>query len=191
MDRAKSYLKPIACLEGPWNLDFVNRMSVAPILEVLYRGNGVGSIHLSCHTLEELKFLLSMYKRIKDFGILHLAFHGFKGGIRLPDVKLDLESVAYLMGSKAFKNWAVFFDSCLTLNVEKKRVMNFMADTQAMMVIGFKEKVDWMVGAALDLLILDELQHYKDMGKFWDRFRRDYRDLVKATGLTVYHKRGD
>ena len=187
MNRAKSYFKHIACLESFWTYDVVNRLSVAPILELLSKINGTSSVYLTCNTIEEFKFNLDIYKRAKGFDILYLGFHGYPGGILLPDLKIDIETLASLMGRK-FRNRIIYFDSCLTLNVEKKRIVNFLTDTGAMMLIGFKRRIDWLDGAAIDLLVLDWLQHYKDSRRFWNRFRRAYKDLIRITGMVVYNQ---
>ena len=187
MVRAKEYIKHVACLESFWTYDVENRLSVIPILELLGKRNGTRSVLLTCNTIDELKFNLTIVGHMNGFRILHLAFHGYPGGIYLPDLAIDMESLATFMG-KGFRNWVVFFDSCRTMNVGKNRILDFISTTEVKMVIGYREKVDWMDGAAIDLLILNWLQFYKDMRKFWKRFRRAYKDLVWISGLNVYHK---
>ena len=56
------------------------------------------------------------------------------------------------------------------------------------MVIGIKIYVDWIESTAIDLLLLNWLQYYKDMRKFWDNFRGTYRNLARANGLRVSHR---
>lgn len=192
MVRTKSYVKHVACLESFWTYDVENRVSVAPILELLSKTNGTRSFTLTCNTIYELNFNLQIAKRMRGYRILYLAFHGCPGKIYLPDLKIDMESLAKLMG-KGFRDWIIFFDSCRTMNVEKGRIMNFIEKTGVLMVMGYKKEVNWLEGAALDLLVLNGLQYYKEMRRFWSRFKRAYRDLVKNTGLEVYtgnhHKR--
>ena len=105
----------------------------------------------------------------------------------MPDLEIDMETLASFMG-KNFRNWIIFFDSCRTINVGKDRILDFISATEVMMVIGFKREVNWLDSAAIDLLILNWLQFYKDMRKFWKRFRGAYKDLVGISGLDVYHK---
>ena len=124
---------------------------------------------------------------MRGFRILYLAFHGYPGGIQLPDLRIDLKTLASLMG-KDFRNWVIFFDSCLTMKVRKDKILNFIAATEVKMVIGYKRDVNWLDSTALDLLILNWLQFYKDMRKFWKRFRKAYGDIVGISGLDVYHK---
>ncbi len=187
MVRVKGYAKNIACLESFWDYNIEKRLSVAPMLEILERRNGTRSVFLTCNTTEELKFNLDILKRANGYDILFLAFHGYPGGIYLPDLEIEMESLAKFMG-RSFRNRIVFFDSCRTLAVKKDRVMDFISMTGVTLVMGFKREVDWLDGAAIDLLVLNRLQFYKDMGRFWSRFRRAYKDLVRITGMVVYHK---
>jgi len=187
MVKAKEYIKHVACLESFWTYAIENRLSVAPVLELLGKRNGTRSVLLTCNTIDELKFNLDIVQHMNGYRILHLAFHGYPGGIYLPDLEIDMESLATFM-KKGFRNWIVFFDSCRTISVGKDRILDFISTTEVKMVIGYKREVDWLDGAALDLLILNWLQFYKDMRKFWKRFRRAYKDLVGISGMVVYHK---
>ncbi len=91
------------------------------------------------------------------------------------------------MGRK-FENWIVYFDSCSTLKIEKKRILNFLSYTGAKTLIGFRRNVKWLDGAAIGLLVLARLQNYRRMRTFWRRFGRAYKDLIRTTGMVVYHR---
>jgi hypothetical protein len=62
-----------------------------------------------------------------------------------------------------------------------------MQSTGVLMVLGYKKDVDWIESAAVDLLLLNRIQEYKNMRIFWDRFRKNYRKLVRATGLEAFY----
>jgi hypothetical protein len=164
-----------------------NRLSVQPILELASKKNYIKSVLLTCNTIEELEYNLKIVPHRNGYGILYLAFHGFPGGIILAESKAKLETISDFMG-KRFSNWIVYFGSCATLRIEQRRVFDFMENTKVLMTIGYKKRANWMEGSALDLLLLDCLQSYKDMRKFWDRFRRTYKTLVRATGLEAFHR---
>jgi hypothetical protein len=99
---------------------------------------------------------------------------------------VDLETFATFMG-KGFNDWIVHFSACGTIGVEPQRLANFIATTNVAMMVGYKRDVDWMEGAALDLLLFSGLQYYKNMRVFWGRFKEQYAGLISATGLKVYH----
>ncbi len=187
MAKAKEYVKHVACLESFWTYAVENRLSMAPVLELLGKKNGTRSVLLTCNTMDELKFNLDIVRHMPGYRILILGFHGYPGGIYLPDLEITIESLATFMG-KGFRDWVIFFDSCRTINVDRDRITDFISATGAKMVIGYKREVEWLEGAAIDLLILNWLQFYKDMRKFWKGFRRAYKDWVRSSGLEVYHK---
>ena len=187
MVRAKEYIKHVACLESFWTYAVENRLSLAPILELLSKRNGTRSVLLTCNTIDELKFNLDIVQHMKGYRILLLGFHGYSGGIYMPDLAIEMEALATFMG-KGFRDWIVFFDSCRTMTVEKDRILKFIETTEVLMVMGYKNEVDWLEGAAVDLLVLNGLQYYKEMPRFWSRFKKVYGNLVKITGLEVYQK---
>ena len=187
MARSKSYKKNIVCLESLWDDDIENRLTVAPILELLSTRNGIKSILLTSNTQEELEHNLNLFKKKKGYHILYLAFHGKPGKIILDGSSVDMEMLAGFMG-KGFSNWIVYFGSCATLNVKKDRIFNFMNSTGILMVMGYNRYVDWLASTATDLLLLDSLQSYKDMRKFWNSFRKNYQEMMEIIGLRVFHK---
>ena len=88
---------------------------------------------------------------------------------------------------KGFRNWIVHFGGCETINTEEHRIHDFMEATEVSIVLGYKRDVDWTEATALDFLLLDWLQWYKDMRRMWYRFRKNYKDLISITGLRAFH----
>ncbi len=187
MGKSKRYLKGIICLEAYWNPDVENRLSVMPILELAAKKYYMKSVHLTCNTIEELEFNLRVAPNKNGYNILYYAFHGFPGGIYMPGLMVEIETLSKLMGRR-FSNWIVFFGSCATLRIERKRVLNFMEKTNALMIIGYRRRAMWIESSAIDLLLLDLIQQYKNMRRFWTRFRKTYKGLIRATGLEVFHR---
>jgi len=69
----------------------------------------------------------------------------------------------------------------------KDRIADFMEATGVSMVIGYTTNVKWTESTALDFLLLDWLQWYRDMRRMWVRFRKNYRELISITGLRAFH----
>ena len=185
--RAKDWSR-IGCLESFWTYEAENqkRVSVLPLLEVLSKRDSVRYVLLTSSTVEELRLNLDILKQMR-WGVVYFAMHGYAGGVKLLNLKVDLESLAALM-RKDFKNRIVIFSSCSTLKIEKTRIRKFMDDTGIAMLVGFKKRVDWIDGAAIDLLFLDWIQFYVDLKKCWNRFRMGYGELISMTGMEVYHR---
>jgi hypothetical protein len=183
--KSKSYLKSIVCLEAFWTHDIENHLSVKPILELASKKYYTRSVHLSCNTLEELAFNLTVAPNRNGYSILYLAFHGYPGGIHMPGVRVEIETIAEFMG-KRFSNWVVHFGSCSTLKIEKRRIFDFMKETNILMAIGYKKSVVWEESAAVDLLLFSSIQHYRNMRRFWSGFKKAYRPLVRLTGMEAF-----
>jgi hypothetical protein len=66
------YYKNIACLESLWDADVENKLTVAPLLEVIAVMNRIHFSHLSCNTLGELQFNLRALPRKPSYRILYL-----------------------------------------------------------------------------------------------------------------------
>ena len=56
-------------------------------------------------------------------------------------------------------------------------IFDFLSETEVLMVIGYKIYVDWIESAAIDLLLLDWLQYYKDMHKFWGIISEEFIEI--------------
>ena len=56
------------------------------------------------------------------------------------------------------------------------------------MVLGYRVDVYWVEATALDFLLLDWLQGYRDMRRMWIGFKNDYKDLISITGLRAFHR---
>jgi len=116
---------------------------------------------------------------------LYLAFHGKRGKIILNGSSVDMETLAGLMG-KGFSNRIVYFGSCETINVKKDRIFDFMNLTRTLMVMGYDRPIDWLSSTALDLLLLDCIQRYRDMRKFWNFFGKNYQGMAEIVGLVCF-----
>jgi len=187
MARVKSYRKKIACIESLWDPTMETHLSVLPILELVSRLHDLKFIYLTCDTREELKHNLNKLKKKPGYGILYLSFHGHPGQIVLDTASIKMESLISYMG-RGFANWVVHFGSCETIDIETTRISRFMEATGVSMVLGYRKDVNWSEATALDFLILDWLQRYKDMRRMWSRFRKNYKDLISITGLRAFHK---
>ena len=95
-------------------------------------------------------------------------------------------SLASLMGT-GFTDWVVHFGSCKTIDMDRNRIVDFIEATGFSMVLGYRRKVCWAEATALEFLLLDWLQGYRDMRRMWKRFRKNYKDLISITGLRAFH----
>jgi hypothetical protein len=179
--------KHIACLESLWSRDLEKRLSVAPILELVSRADGVRYAYFTCNTPGELEHDLEKLRRLSRYRILYFSCHGHPGEILLDGAPVALEALAKTM-ARGFSGRIVHFGTCSTIAVSPRRIRSFIAETGVAMVLGYRGRVSWIASAALDLLLFHWLQYYSDMRRLWAAFRRRYRDLVTATGLQAFHR---
>jgi len=158
--------KGIFCLEGDWSGDLRKPSSVEPILQLLRRWGPyyVPFIRRDVGTAEELAYYLGKWtqRRHERFPILYLAFHGDNGSIHVGDQRrsqgvVTLELLEELLAGRC-KGRIIYFASCATLSARSSRLNGFLKQTGALAVCGYRDEVDWLRGAALELLVLAAMQ---------------------------------
>jgi len=188
----RTYEKNIVCLEALWDGGTDEWISVAPVIEFIANLNEVKFTHLTCKNRIEFKFNLREvcnHGRKRNPAILYLAFHGLSGRILLPDGdSLSLEDLADLMGEE-FQGWIAHFGSCLTLSAKESRLRAFLRNTKVALLVGYRKRVDWTESTSLDLILLDWMENYKNMGAMKKKVESSYQDLISATGLCICHPR--
>ncbi|MCL2689299.1 MAG: hypothetical protein FWE57_05570 [Chitinispirillia bacterium] len=150
----------IFCIEGLWNDNLKAKASIVPILNMLEMNGGIPFIHQTAATKEELEFYISKWKQpaLKNYPVLYLAFHGAKSAILIEGKKYRLYNLAKLLDGACAEN-ILIFASCKTLCDDGRgSLLHFLETTNALALFGYKNKVSWMHSAALELLILSELQ---------------------------------
>jgi hypothetical protein len=183
--------KGIYCIEGLWDHGNIQDQStVLPILDLLEKRGYCNYIYHDCATKSELEYFLEKWKNKKiqeKYPILYLAFHGDPGFIFLThEDKYSLAELAdYLNGKSIGK--IIYFGSCSTLNIDKRRINSFLIKTGAIATIGYKIDVDWIQSAACDLFVFEALQSDKldtiGVKKMHKKIISDYGNLHKILDL--------
>lgn len=152
--------KGIYCIEGIWSSLAHDRVSVQPILELIEDSGTSKTIYKSCHTVEELAFLIKKWKTKavqSKYPILYFAFHGETGCLLLGKQQIPLDDLGDMLEGKAHGK-IFFFASCKTLDIDERKIKSFLVKTGAIAALGYKMDVDWMQATAFELLILDALR---------------------------------
>ena len=183
--------KGIYCIEGLWDHGNIQDQStVLPILDLLEKRGYCNYIYHDCATKSELEYFLEKWKNKKiqeKYPILYLAFHGDPGFIFLThEDKYSLAELAdYLNGKSIGK--IIYFGSCSTLNIDKRKINSFLKKTGAIATIGYKIDIDWIQSAACDLFVFEALQSDKHdttgIKKIYKKIISDYGNLHKILDL--------
>ena len=185
--------KGIYCIEGLWDHGNIQDQStVLPILDLLEKRGYCNYIYHDCATKSELEYFLEKWKHKtvnKKYPILYLAFHGDPGYIFLThEDKYSLTELANYLGDKCTGK-IVYFGSCSTLKIDKRRINSFLEKTGAIAAIGYKTDIDWIQSTACDLFVLEALQSEmldtKGIKKMQKKIISDYGNLHKILDLRI------
>jgi hypothetical protein len=179
------YRKPIYCVESFWDLRLTraDQLSVRPMLEVLRASSDIRFIHLTSSTREELAFNLRHVARYRSYGLLYLAFHGDdSGAVTLADgTPVEPDELGDMLAGR-LDGWFVHFGSC-SVALAHDELRRFMRKSGAALVTGYTKDVYWIDSAAMDLLVLDWAQEYKQPRSFVKKLKGTYRGLADETGF--------
>ncbi|MFZ4104664.1 MAG: DUF6642 family protein [Sediminibacterium sp.] len=183
--------KGIYCIEGLWDHGNIQDQStVLPILDLLEKRGYCNYIYHDCATKSELEYFLEKWKNKKiqeKYPILYLAFHGDPGFIFLThEDKYSLAELADYLNDKSIGK-IIYFGSCSTLNIDKRKINSFLKKTGAIATIGYKIDIDWIQSAACDLFVFEALQSDKldttGIKKIHNKIISDYGNLHKILEL--------
>jgi hypothetical protein len=176
--------KHIFCLEGLWEQDLTKKSTILPILDLLYLNDTIEFIYRDCATKEEIEFYLNKWtlEKYAFFPILFLAFHGEEGMLHIGKANYPVDLLSSNLEGKC-ENAIIFFASCKTLKIDKRKLKAILVKTKALAICGYRSDVDWMKSAAFELLVLNEMQLNSLTAQGVDAIRRrivhEYPKMVK------------
>jgi len=171
--RKASQGKGIFTIEGHWGYDLRNPMTIQPALELLRTVEGVDFIHQKCATDKEFMYYLRQWSlnRYSGYPILYLLSHGKEFGINLVEKFITLDEIAGELADKC-SNRIIMVSSCSTMAIDKRHLKRFLKFTNALMICGYRDDVDWLRSAAFEILILSEIQRNEFSGRGIEAIRK-------------------
>lgn len=89
----------------------------------------------------------------------------------------------------------ILFGSCETIRAVPWQRRKFLDATQALAICGYQREVDWMLSAAMDLIVLDAMQEFtftlQGISAMAQRIRQRSRGLGRALGFRIYTRQGE
>ena len=99
-----------------------------------------------------------------------------------------LEKLAEMLGDSA-QGCYVYLGSCLTL-FDEKQARAFLASTGAVALLGYRKEVDWLEGAAFEVILLAWLAgHYGRPKTLFNRLMVRHGQLAKLYKFVMVTKR--
>jgi hypothetical protein len=155
---------------------------------------GIPSVYRKVNSKESLfKYLRNMDKyrrgKLKNYGILYMAFHGEKNTIWLDNEEyLTLEELCENTNT-LLKDRIIHFGTCQTLKIDQESLEKFLKDSGARAVSGYRKKVPFIESSVFDIAYLSKLTEYDKPG-FIDSFIKNYlQDLADSLGFIYFDKR--
>ena len=190
MARRADQRKNVFCLETYSWYKGKDRTTVQPMLELLRRMGRCDYLHRDVATRSEFEYFLNDYleKENKAYPVLYLGFHGSDDPpcIHLGNgEEITLDELAKTIDGRCSKR-VVYFGSCSTMNMHGHKLNKFVSSTQALAVLGYREKVGWLESAAFDTLILGTLQEVSFKKKGMEEFDQ----LLQARAKHLYETLG-
>jgi hypothetical protein len=183
-------LPGVFCLEGEWDRDLRQRLSVEPVLELLERLRLARYIHRDVATVSEFEYYLKKWgqKGYHEFEVLYLAMHGDMGTLHLGKDSLTLNDLDGLIQGKA-ANRVIYFASCSTMLEDEEALKSFVKSTGARAAIGYWLDIDWLDSVGFEVFLLERLLRQNRTDAFFRGITREHPELVPKLGLTVATKR--
>jgi hypothetical protein len=177
---SKSYDKDIFCLEGDWGKNLKHQTSVLAVLMFLKQNRDINYIHRHCGTRENLRYYLqkAQERKYKNYSIIYLAFHGKPGEILIGKDKISLDELAEMLGPNCH-NKVIHFGTCHTLNLDLRHIKRFLKKTNALCVCGFGKEIPFVEGSVFDILLIDMMQEFRNVGTVLNRISKYYRSLAR------------
>lgn len=176
----------IFCLEGEWGRSMRDELSVEPVLRLLGSTGHSRVIHRDVGTRDELKYYAQRWaqKQYADFRVGYLAFHGEPGRLWIGRHAVTLRELAETLDGRC-RGRVIYMGSCSTLAAKDDELQEFCKTTGAKALVGYTRNVDWLEGAAFDVLLLWELAQSSSMKPVFTRLSKRYPDLTGRLGFRM------
>jgi hypothetical protein len=177
---SKSYNKDIFCLEGDWSKNLKQQTGLQAVLMFLKQNRDINYIHRHCGTKENLAYYLkqAQLRKYKNYSIIYIAFHGKPSEILIGKDRVTLDDLADMLGPNCH-NKVIHFGTCHTLNTDLRNIKRFLRKTNALCVCGFGKEIPFVEGCVFDILLIDMMQEFRNVGTVLNRIRKYYSSLAK------------
>lgn len=173
-------LTKVFCLEPTiwWDDEGLpGRTTVLPTLEMLERMELLNFIHRPVLGRPDFdEYLRMRRRRNRSYKLIYLAFHGTEKGLTVGDDDVSLEELAELIGRAP--DAVIHLGSCSVLRGNKPAARRFLEATEARVISGYRQDIDWVECAAFDQIFISYLAYYEKVGTAL-RFMKERHDGLR------------
>jgi hypothetical protein len=149
----------VFCVEGQWEDDLSDRVSVRPTLELLERLGAIQFIHKTVATAADLDYFLDRWllRAYSGYQLAYFAMHGSASTLNLSRRhSVTLHHIAQQLDGRC-EGRQMYFGSCSVLQASDDTLRDFLKATKAELICGYTTPVDWFESAAFDTVLLKSL----------------------------------
>lgn len=176
-----------SCLEhGSSNLCRTD--SVEPLLQALQVKGMVKYPHERVLRTEEPSTRLDVrgQARHRDYRFGYTAFHGDPGRVHIGRSPVDLYRFVDILLQRCNSSF-LYFGSCQVLDIPRRQLGEFRADTGTRCVTGHTDEVDWWQSAAFGLLVMAAFCRFKDLDVIERHLKREHGHFARKLGFRMVH----
>ncbi|MCZ4552223.1 DUF6642 family protein [Gordonia rubripertincta] len=178
----------VFCLEGDWEESIESRLSIEPALRLLEARDSIRLVHRDVATRAELEYYFDKWLtgRLRSYTFGYLGFHGTDQTLWIGNENVTLDELGEMLRGRC-KGRVIYFGACGVLAAEGDVLQKFCRQTGARAVAGYTRDIDWVEGAAFELLLVQKLSWATNMKPAFDWLNREYPDLTRKLGFRMAH----
>ncbi|MEX0995941.1 MAG: hypothetical protein WDZ45_02695 [Flavobacteriaceae bacterium] len=179
----------IFAIEGEWNYNLKKRETIKSSLTLLEEVSDIKYIFRKVNSVDGLVGYLNESRKVayQDYNILYLAFHGSRYDIEMSKNNyISIEDLADDC-SGCFKGKHIHFSSC-AVGSDLNRLKHFKEVTEAFSVSGYKKTIDFFESSVFDMVLLQKLTYYSNMGSLDNYLKTKFEHLYDKLGFILIYK---
>ena len=148
----------IFAVESDWFDPLDDKSSVRGVVELLAGVRGVKHVHKVAGNREILLRYLDQWAghRYRGYDTGYLAFHGNPGSLWAGEDEVTFDELAEVLAGRC-DDRRLHLSGCNIGSVDVERLRDLRRVTGAQVITAYTTEVEWIEGAALDLVLLDWL----------------------------------
>ncbi len=146
----------IRAVESDWSDVLDDRSSVRGVVELLAGVRGMKHLHKVAGNRTILLRYLDQWAshRMRGYDTGYLAFHGSPGALWAGEDKVTFDDLEGALGGRC-DDRRLHLSGCNVGSLDVDRLREFRRVTGAQLITAYTTEVEWIEGAALDLVLLD------------------------------------
>lgn len=181
----------VFAVESDWSDVMNDRSSVRGIVELLAGVRGLQHLHKVAGSREILLRYLHQWSshQMRGYETAYLAFHGSPGALWAGQDEVDFEDLKRVLAGRC-EGRRLHLSGCSVGALDAEELQDLRRVTRAQVITAYATDVEWIEGAALDLVLLDWLaDSTQTPGAIREAMSEQFVSLAEHLGLVIVTRR--